>query len=615
MRPLELRLRNFRSYFGDEHLFDFRERRLLAIVGPIGSGKSTMLDGIAFALYGRTPEIAGSTRALINQRADQAAVAFRFEVEGAVWEAARLLRNKGQSQHALYRLSHDAAEPEIVERITQEGEVNSRVEELLGLDFAAFGRSVMLAQGRFAEFLLAPPVERDKVLKGLFGHERIDTMREVAKERARNTELAAEKLAFKAAQIAELADALVTKRKELADLDLRTEALEKAEPEVLALDEAATDAVKIHDRAVARRFELDDIGTRLPAPDEVAAAVGAVHQAVELRDSAAAALDAAENDLTRVEKTLAELDRERLDRALSLAGKLDSRRAALAEAVARKKARVVAHESAIADVSGRSKAVATTETGLAAATAELAEADEALTQLELELHRLRHTNMAASLRTELVSGQPCPVCEQLVAVLPEAPPEVAMQEAEAAVKAARKSRAQKEISRTEAAASMRACAEAVVSARRVLEATATELATADEGVTQLDQDLIEVRSQLDELLGEGDPTVLLAERQAEFRRTEEAIAAARQTVKQRRSRLDEAIDSEQGSSRVLDELRLRIVDAAMTRTWRWAGRPKRRKPLPSSSANGGKAPWSRYAPPRSWPRPLRQRQVGASPSS
>ena len=52
MRPLELRLRNFRSYSG-EHTFDFRERTLLGIVGPIGSGKSSLLDAIAFALYGR----------------------------------------------------------------------------------------------------------------------------------------------------------------------------------------------------------------------------------------------------------------------------------------------------------------------------------------------------------------------------------------------------------------------------------------------------------------------------------------------------------------------------------------------------------------------------------
>ena len=77
MRPLELRLRNFRSY-RDEVSFDFRGRRLLGIVGPIGSGKSTILDAISFALYGRTARVGRETKSLINQHADDAGVALRF---------------------------------------------------------------------------------------------------------------------------------------------------------------------------------------------------------------------------------------------------------------------------------------------------------------------------------------------------------------------------------------------------------------------------------------------------------------------------------------------------------------------------------------------------------
>ena len=137
MRPVELKLRNFRSYFGDEVAFDFRERRLVGIVGPIGSGKSTILDAIAFALYGRTSAVGRSTRALIHQRADNAAVAFRFRVDGEVWEAQRMLRRKGASQHALYRLENDSEDAEKLETITGETEVSNRVAELLGLDYDA----------------------------------------------------------------------------------------------------------------------------------------------------------------------------------------------------------------------------------------------------------------------------------------------------------------------------------------------------------------------------------------------------------------------------------------------------------------------------------------------
>ena len=109
MRPLELKLRNFKSFFGEGFEFDFRGRHLVGIVGPIGSGKSSILDAISFALYGKTPSVAANTKSLIHQRADDAAVSLRFEVEGEVWEAVRMLRRKGASQHALYRYAHDSA--------------------------------------------------------------------------------------------------------------------------------------------------------------------------------------------------------------------------------------------------------------------------------------------------------------------------------------------------------------------------------------------------------------------------------------------------------------------------------------------------------------------------
>ena len=61
-------IRGFRSY-RDEATFDLRDRRLVGIVGPIGAGKSTILDAIAFALFGKTPRVQRETRSLINQLA------------------------------------------------------------------------------------------------------------------------------------------------------------------------------------------------------------------------------------------------------------------------------------------------------------------------------------------------------------------------------------------------------------------------------------------------------------------------------------------------------------------------------------------------------------------
>ena len=97
MRPHELTLRGFRSY-RDEVTFDFRGRHLVGIVGPIGAGKSSILDGIAFALFGKTPRVQKETKSLIHQLSDSAHVRLTFEVDGQTWQVTRALKRKGQGQ-------------------------------------------------------------------------------------------------------------------------------------------------------------------------------------------------------------------------------------------------------------------------------------------------------------------------------------------------------------------------------------------------------------------------------------------------------------------------------------------------------------------------------------
>ena len=70
--------------------------------------------------------------------------------------------------------------PEIVTGVRT---INERIEQLLGMDFDAFRRSVLLAQNRFSEFLKATAGDRDKVLKGVFGYEVLDDAQRVAKSR------------------------------------------------------------------------------------------------------------------------------------------------------------------------------------------------------------------------------------------------------------------------------------------------------------------------------------------------------------------------------------------------------------------------------------------------
>src|SRR5262249_27541891 len=149
MRPRELTMRGFRSY-RDEVTLDLRDRHLVGVVGPIGAGKSTILDAIAFALFGKTPRVQRDTRSLINQLADEAHVQRRFEVDGDVWQVTRVLNRKSPGQVQLVKLASDEPNAAHEETVLLERPVRDRIERLLGMDFDTFGRSVLLAQNRFA---------------------------------------------------------------------------------------------------------------------------------------------------------------------------------------------------------------------------------------------------------------------------------------------------------------------------------------------------------------------------------------------------------------------------------------------------------------------------------
>ncbi|HVL50943.1 MAG TPA: SMC family ATPase, partial [Actinomycetota bacterium] len=176
MRPLELTLEGFKSYRKPQ-TFSFESRTLFGIVGPTGSGKSSILEGIIFGLYGKTPSVESATKRLINSQEEQARVQLVFETDDVAWEVVRVIRQKGTSQTVLRRLDG------VGEPVTGDRNVTDRVTEIVGLDFESFRSSVVLPQGEFDRFLKATPTERSRILKGIFRLDRVDLLREGARAR------------------------------------------------------------------------------------------------------------------------------------------------------------------------------------------------------------------------------------------------------------------------------------------------------------------------------------------------------------------------------------------------------------------------------------------------
>ncbi|PKL14418.1 MAG: chromosome segregation protein SMC [Spirochaetae bacterium HGW-Spirochaetae-8] len=178
MKILQLRFANLNSLYG-EWAIDFTQRDytadgIFAITGPTGAGKSTILDAICLALYARTPRldsIGPSTNEIMSRQTGSCFAEVTFETVRGVyrchWSQARA---RGQSTGKLQDSKHEIAQlPEGAILETKKRNVALLVEELTGMDYDRFTRSMLLAQGRFAAFLSAAADERSPILEQITG--------------------------------------------------------------------------------------------------------------------------------------------------------------------------------------------------------------------------------------------------------------------------------------------------------------------------------------------------------------------------------------------------------------------------------------------------------------
>jgi exonuclease SbcC len=559
MRPLELHIRDFRSFAG-EATFDFRDRTLVGIVGPIGAGKSSILDAIAYALYARTPRVAGAVRDLINQRKDTAIVRLMFDVDGELWQVTRSIR-KSQSNHTLQQLDEEGG---AVETVTQKAEVNQRVEELIGLDFDGFSRSVLLAQGRFAEFLNAQPAQRDRVLKGVFGHERIDQMRQVARDRSGTLSLEIEKLTGRLETLAVAEQRLVEQRAEMKMLSERLETLEKIQPRVSEVDDrllaVTTRAGEIDERTKALAVRVAD----LPEGDAVDRGVLESERAKTRRAELASALDVEQANVTASEAALASL--AETSGTLDEAAEMIAAHGALASKVEERSTRVEAakktREGLVADRAAADDSLVGVRTAAANAEERLVAVATAETAARASLDRARHDNMAHTLRGQLADGDVCPVCTQTVADVPAAEVATDVAAAEAALEVAAKDVADAQQSSQKAAADVAAAETRLATLDAQITRSVEERATLLAELEATRAELADITQRIAELIGEGDPADIVRTRRGALDAAREAADTARKEVERVRAKHDQAIRDEQTADKQLAEVRLAATRVA-----------------------------------------------------
>ena len=203
MKLCRLKLKNLNS-FRDEIDIDFEksllgDASLVAITGPTGSGKTTLLDAICVALYGKTPRLSGTGSQnpshLISHGEKDGFAEVHFIANGVPYLATWSIR-RGSSPRV--QLSYAKDGKLISDKLSSKGKslglsqntVSEEVESILGLDFDAFKRSVMLAQGEFAAFLKASNEDRRTILEATAGVSIYDVLKQALNDKVSEVEAA-----------------------------------------------------------------------------------------------------------------------------------------------------------------------------------------------------------------------------------------------------------------------------------------------------------------------------------------------------------------------------------------------------------------------------------------
>lgn len=174
MKPIHLSIAGLHS-FREKQEVDFNalcEGGVFGIFGPTGSGKSSILDAMTLALYGKVERAANQTQGIMNHAENELSVSFTFELLHATgtksYTVERTFKRADEIRlrSGSCRLIEKGEESFVLADKT--GEVNQKIQELLGLTIEDFTRAVVLPQGKFAEFLSLKGVDRRQMLQRLF---------------------------------------------------------------------------------------------------------------------------------------------------------------------------------------------------------------------------------------------------------------------------------------------------------------------------------------------------------------------------------------------------------------------------------------------------------------
>ncbi|VVC02513.1 DNA double-strand break repair Rad50 ATPase [Candidatus Burarchaeum australiense] len=313
-----IRLVNWRSHENTELSFG---KGTNIIVGIMGAGKSSVLEGICFGLFGTFPALQQKklklTDIITNRPAEkeEARVELDFDADGTTYTAVRAIGRKKGSGLAELRTGSKLIEsgPE---------RVNESVEKLLKLDYDLFTRAIFSEQNRIDYFLMLAPGERKKKIDELLGIDRFELARSNLRTVVNRfkTESAALKSAMTGANAEKLKADLSLLEKENEELKRRIAEGEK-QMKTLESERQACDAAlkKVGERRTAwLAFDRDRASFEGIAANLKRELAEAEKKKPEDRDKAYAELGKLKAELAERDKLSLELDAKKNELSSSL---------------------------------------------------------------------------------------------------------------------------------------------------------------------------------------------------------------------------------------------------------------------------------------------------------
>lgn len=274
MRILQVRFKNLNSLVGvwqiDLTHPAYTSDGIFAITGPTGAGKTTILDAICLALYGRTPRLNKVTKSgneIMSRQTGECFAEVTFETQSGCyrchWSQHRSRKKSDGELQAPKQEIANADSGEIIESNIRG--VAGQIEKATGMDFDRFTRSMLLAQGGFAVFLQAAPDERAPILEQITGTEIYSQISIRVHERQREEREKLNLLQAETAGIAileqeqeqEIGQALETKQKEETDLAAKSADTGNAIAWLTTVDGLKKEIVNLADEACDLQGDIE----------------------------------------------------------------------------------------------------------------------------------------------------------------------------------------------------------------------------------------------------------------------------------------------------------------------------------------------------------------------